>query len=215
MWGDLAAFQNLGGSLQVDQFGTGAGANVGLIDGVAGVAVHGCAVLRAVGRRHLGSEIRGHDGDLSGDAGVAVGLPVIHIVHFDADLGEPIPGGVIGGDDAALGAQLHGHIGEHHAFVHGHGGYPTAGVLGGHVAGAVDADAVAEKKNDVLGGDTIGENAVNTYAQGFRYPHPNAAGGRIIGFKEQYRYDRVKKQIEKIINDKEAVAGDLEYKKED
>ncbi len=44
--------------------------------------------------------------------------------------------------------------------------------------------------------------------------HPNAAGGRIIGFKEQYRYDRVKKQIEKIINDKEAVAGDLEYKKE-
>ncbi|MEA3331835.1 MAG: phosphoesterase [Campylobacterota bacterium] len=45
--------------------------------------------------------------------------------------------------------------------------------------------------------------------------HPNAAGGRIIGFKEQYRYDRVKKQIEKIINDKEAVAGDLEYKKED
>lgn len=45
--------------------------------------------------------------------------------------------------------------------------------------------------------------------------HPNAAGGRIMGFKEQYRYDRVKKQIEKIINDKEAVAGELEYKKED
>ncbi|NPA60426.1 MAG: phosphoesterase [Epsilonproteobacteria bacterium] len=43
--------------------------------------------------------------------------------------------------------------------------------------------------------------------------HPNAAGGRIQGFKEQYRYDRVKKQIETIINDKEAVAGDLEYKK--
>lgn len=44
--------------------------------------------------------------------------------------------------------------------------------------------------------------------------HPNAAGGRIIGFKEQYRYDLVKQQIEKIINEKEAVAGDLEYKKE-
>lgn len=44
--------------------------------------------------------------------------------------------------------------------------------------------------------------------------HPNAAGGRIIGFKEQFRYDKVKQQIEKIINDKEAVAGDLEYKKE-
>ncbi|MEK6660165.1 MAG: phosphoesterase [Campylobacterota bacterium] len=44
--------------------------------------------------------------------------------------------------------------------------------------------------------------------------HPNAAGGRIIGFKEQYRYDLVKQQIEKIINDKEAVAGELEYKKE-
>ncbi len=44
--------------------------------------------------------------------------------------------------------------------------------------------------------------------------HPNAAGGRIMGFKEQYRYDKVKKQIEQIINNKEAVAGDLEYKKE-
>lgn len=45
--------------------------------------------------------------------------------------------------------------------------------------------------------------------------HPNAAGGRIIGFKEQYRYDKVKKQIEKIINDKESVAGELAYKKEE
>ncbi|MCF6339289.1 MAG: phosphoesterase [Sulfurimonas sp.] len=45
--------------------------------------------------------------------------------------------------------------------------------------------------------------------------HPNAAGGRIIGFKEQYRYDKVKQQIEKIINDKEAIAGNLNYKKEE
>jgi len=45
--------------------------------------------------------------------------------------------------------------------------------------------------------------------------HPNAAGGRIIGFKEQYRYDKVKQQIEQIINDKESRAGELEYKKED
>ena len=44
--------------------------------------------------------------------------------------------------------------------------------------------------------------------------HPNAAGGRIIGFKEQYRYDKVKTQIQRIIDDKEAIAGDLEYKKE-
>ena len=44
--------------------------------------------------------------------------------------------------------------------------------------------------------------------------HPNAAGGRIVGFKEQYVYDKVKQQIEKLINDKEAVAGNLEYKKE-
>jgi len=44
--------------------------------------------------------------------------------------------------------------------------------------------------------------------------HPNAAGGRIMGFKEQYRYDKVKQQIEEIINDKEAIAGDLEYKQE-
>jgi len=44
--------------------------------------------------------------------------------------------------------------------------------------------------------------------------HPNAAGGRLIGFKEQYRYDKVKKQIEKIINEKESIAGDLEYKQE-
>ena len=45
--------------------------------------------------------------------------------------------------------------------------------------------------------------------------HPNAAGGRIMGFKEQYRYDKVKQQIETLINDKEAVAGVLDYKKED
>ena len=44
--------------------------------------------------------------------------------------------------------------------------------------------------------------------------HPNAAGGRIIGFKEQYRYDKVKQQIEALINQKESIAGKLEYKKE-
>jgi len=44
--------------------------------------------------------------------------------------------------------------------------------------------------------------------------HPNAAGGRIIGFKEQYRYDKVKQQIEALIYDKESRAGVLEYKKE-
>ena len=42
--------------------------------------------------------------------------------------------------------------------------------------------------------------------------HPNAAGGRIMGFKEQFRYDKVKQQIEAIINQKESVAGKLEYK---
>ena len=30
--------------------------------------------------------------------------------------------------------------------------------------------------------------------------HPNAAGGRLNGFKEQYRYDKVKEQIQKIID---------------
>lgn len=45
--------------------------------------------------------------------------------------------------------------------------------------------------------------------------HPNAAGGRIMGFKEQYRYDKVKQQIETLISDKESVAGKLEYKKEE
>jgi len=45
--------------------------------------------------------------------------------------------------------------------------------------------------------------------------HPNAAGGRIMGFKEQFRYDKVKQQIESLINDKESRAGVLEYKKED
>ncbi|WP_428737204.1 DHH family phosphoesterase [Sulfurimonas sp.] len=43
--------------------------------------------------------------------------------------------------------------------------------------------------------------------------HPNAAGGRILGFKEQFRYDKVKEQIESIIHKKESIAGDLEYKK--
>ena len=43
--------------------------------------------------------------------------------------------------------------------------------------------------------------------------HPNASGGRIMGFKEQYRYDRVKTQIEQLIANKESVAGKLEPKK--
>ena len=42
--------------------------------------------------------------------------------------------------------------------------------------------------------------------------HPNAAGGRIIGFKEQYRYDKVKMQLEDIMHKKESVAGILDYK---
>ena len=45
--------------------------------------------------------------------------------------------------------------------------------------------------------------------------HPNAAGGRIMGFKEQYRYDKVKDQIEMLISDKESRAGVLEYKQEE
>jgi len=45
--------------------------------------------------------------------------------------------------------------------------------------------------------------------------HPNAAGGRIMGFKEQFRYDKVKQQIEMLISDKESRAGKLEYKKEE
>ena len=36
-----------------------------------------------------------------------------------------------------------------------------------------------------------------------------------MGFKEQFRYDEVKEQIERLINDKESRAGDLEYKKEE
>ncbi len=45
--------------------------------------------------------------------------------------------------------------------------------------------------------------------------HPNASGGRLQGFKEQFRYDKVKPQIQRIIDEKESVAGKLEYKKED
>ena len=45
--------------------------------------------------------------------------------------------------------------------------------------------------------------------------HPNAAGGRIQGFKEQFRYDKVKEQIERLINEKESRAGDLIYKVEE
>jgi len=42
--------------------------------------------------------------------------------------------------------------------------------------------------------------------------HPNASGGRIQGFKEQFRYDRVKDQVERLIAAKEAVAGKLDPK---
>ena len=44
--------------------------------------------------------------------------------------------------------------------------------------------------------------------------HPNASGGRIQGFKEQFRYDKVKAQIENLIAKREAVAGKLPQKGE-
>jgi len=44
--------------------------------------------------------------------------------------------------------------------------------------------------------------------------HPNAAGGRIPHFKEQYIFAKVKEQVESLISDKEAIAGKLDYKKE-
>jgi len=45
--------------------------------------------------------------------------------------------------------------------------------------------------------------------------HPNAAGGRINGFKEQFRYDKVKRQIEDLLANKEAVHGKLPHKIEE
>jgi len=45
--------------------------------------------------------------------------------------------------------------------------------------------------------------------------HPNASGGRIQGFKEQFRYDRVKAQIEALIAKRESVSGKLPQKSED
>ena len=45
--------------------------------------------------------------------------------------------------------------------------------------------------------------------------HPNAAGGRINGFKEQFRYDKVKRQIEDLLSNKEAIHGKLPHKIEE
>ena len=45
--------------------------------------------------------------------------------------------------------------------------------------------------------------------------HPNAAGGRINGFKEQFRYDKVKRQIEDLLGNKEAMPGKLPSKIEE
>lgn len=42
--------------------------------------------------------------------------------------------------------------------------------------------------------------------------HPNASGGRVVGFKEQFVYSKVKEQILNIINEKESKAGELAYK---
>jgi hypothetical protein len=45
--------------------------------------------------------------------------------------------------------------------------------------------------------------------------HPNAAGGRINGFKEQFRYDKVKRQLEDLLSSKEAIHGKLPHKIEE
>ncbi|MBD3800786.1 MAG: phosphoesterase [Campylobacterales bacterium] len=44
--------------------------------------------------------------------------------------------------------------------------------------------------------------------------HPNASGGRIQGFKEQFCYDKVKAQIESLIAKRESVSGKLPQKSE-
>jgi hypothetical protein len=44
--------------------------------------------------------------------------------------------------------------------------------------------------------------------------HPNASGGRILGFKEQFVYAKVKQQIQALLAEKEATAKELEPKKE-
>lgn len=44
--------------------------------------------------------------------------------------------------------------------------------------------------------------------------HPNAAGGRISGFKEQYRYEKVKMQVESVIAQAESSSGVLNAKVE-
>lgn len=44
--------------------------------------------------------------------------------------------------------------------------------------------------------------------------HPNASGGRMQGFKEQFRYDKAKAQVLNAIDKAEATAGKLEFKKE-
>lgn len=45
--------------------------------------------------------------------------------------------------------------------------------------------------------------------------HPNAAGGRIQGFKEQFRYDKVKFQMEDMLSSKEAMPSKLPHKIEE
>ncbi len=45
--------------------------------------------------------------------------------------------------------------------------------------------------------------------------HPNAAGGRIQGFKEQFRYDKVKRQMEDLLANKEAMPGKIAHKIEE
>lgn len=64
-----------------------------------------------------------------------------------------------------------------------------------------------------------GDNKVNVAMMAGEWAggggHPNAAGGRINGFKEQFRYDKVKRQIEDLLANKEAMPGKLPHKIEE
>ncbi len=103
-------------------------------------------------------------GDVRGDGGFAVALEALgkrgrgggEAAAFE--VGE---GGGVGGDHAGAGTGFDAHVADRHAAFHGEGADGGAGVLDDVAGGAGGADLPDDVEDDVLGGDAVGEGAID------------------------------------------------------
>ena len=173
--GHHATAQDLCRSTHVLDAPVGAGTNDGLVNGDVAALHDGVGV---------GGQVR--PGDARHDLGgvdldeLLVGGVGIRVVLADGTLGaalDVLAALVVHLKEAGLAARLDGHVGNGQATLDGERLDGGATKLHGAVERAVDADLANDVQDDVLGGGTLGQLAVNLEADGLGHLEPGATGG--------------------------------------